>query len=403
MMKKTEKIFDVIIAGGGPAGLSLARMLGAMDLSVAVVEKQPRAALENPADDGREIALTHLSKQIMTDEGLWERISAADISLIREAKVQNGQSPYTLHFDPADTGRENLGFMVANCKIRKAAFAAAAAAPHVTIIDGAEVVKAETSAEKAFVTLSGGRTLSAKLLVAADSRFSTLRGMMGIDTDKLDFKRTCIVGRMSHQEPNDGIAYECFFYDRTLAVLPLNRDHCSIVITLDTKDADDVMKADPAALARDVEDRIDDRLGKMKVAGKLYSYPLIAVYAREFHKQRFALLGDAAVGMHPVTAHGFNLGLRGAATLAAEIGRALDVGIDIGADSVLAAYSRAHRRASKVMYEGTNTLVKLYTARTPVARIARGALLRLGNRLSPVKKMIKGQLTEIPAAERKKK
>jgi 2-polyprenyl-6-methoxyphenol hydroxylase-like FAD-dependent oxidoreductase len=108
--------------------------------------------------------------------------------------------------------------------------------------------------------------------------------------------------------------------------------------------------------------------------------------------RRFALIGDAAVGMHPVTAHGFNLGLLGQATLAREISDAAARGLDIGAHDLLARYERAHRRATLPLYLGTHALVSLFTAETPPMRIARHALLRLASRVTPVRKALAASL-----------
>jgi 2-polyprenyl-6-methoxyphenol hydroxylase-like FAD-dependent oxidoreductase len=136
----------------------------------------------------------------------------------------------------------------------------------------------------------------------------------------------------------------------------------------------------------------------MKLDTQLFPYPLISTYAQKFHAPRYALLGDAAVGMHPVTAHGFNFGLRGADALAREIQAARAVGADIGATHVLRNYSAAHRIKTRPMYFGTNALVKLYTNRSAPAAWLRGALLRLGNNLPPAKRMIMNQLTETGVA-----
>jgi 2-polyprenyl-6-methoxyphenol hydroxylase-like FAD-dependent oxidoreductase len=111
--------------------------------------------------------------------------------------------------------------------------------------------------------------------------------------------------------------------------------------------------------------------------------------------RRFALIGDAAVGMHPVTAHGFNFGLRGAETLIREIGDAARSGGDIGSASVLQRYAREHRSATYPLYTATNAIVGLYTDNSVPARIAREALLPLSNALTPIKDFMLYKLTEI--------
>ena len=122
---------------------------------------------------------------------------------------------------------------------------------------------------------------------------------------------------------------------------------------------------------------------------------LIAVHANRFVANRFAVIGDAAVGMHPVTAHGFNLGLRGQATLARQIRKALANGGDFSSRQVLQGYEAKHMRVTRPMYWGTNGIVELFTNDKPPARAVRNIVLRLANHLPPVKRIIKNRLTEI--------
>ena len=386
--------YDIIVAGAGPAGLSFARLAADAGLSILLIEKQDKKSISHPEYDGREIALTHLSHKIMKDCGMWQRISEKNISKIRDAKVVNGESPYALHFSSDGAGKENLGFMISNHLIRKAAYESAIDCKNVKLFTGLEVTTAHTNDRAAYVTLSDGKKFSCRLLVAADSRFSRLRDMMGIGAAKLDFDRLCIVSRMKIEKAHDDVAYECFHNDRTVAILPLNDDHCSIVVTADTEDGKHVMEMGEVEFAKDIAGRIDNKHGEMKLVSKRYAYPLVSVYANRFHARRFALLGDAAVGMHPVTAHGFNFGLRGGHTLASEMIRGLKLGLDIADETILHAYNNQHRLATWPIYQGTNTIVKLYTDTRPFARFARGALLRLGNKLTPAHKMIMQQLTE---------
>ena len=388
--------FDILITGAGPSGLSFARLAADAGLKIGIIEKQPEKTLVAPAYDGREIALTHLSHQIMTDCGMWSRIADKDISRIREAKVLNGESPYALHFDSLEAGKPNLGFMISNHLIRKSAFEAAMDCNNVQLMTGVEVTHAETDANGATVTLSNGKKLHARLLIAADSRFSSLRKMLSVNASTLEFNRTCIVSRMKIEKAHNYVAYECFHNDRTLAVLPLNDGHCSVVITADAEDGKVVTSMDADDFNRDIERRMESRFGKMSLVSDRYAYPLVGVYADQFYGQRFALMGDAAVGMHPVTAHGFNFGLRGAHSLANGIKQGMQVGLDIADETLLSAYNDEHRKATWFMYHGTNTLVKLFTDTRPLAKLARGALLRMGNKLGPARHIIMQQLTEAP-------
>jgi len=389
---------DIIIIGAGPAGLSFARDMASSGLNITMLEKHPEEVFADPPYDGREIALTHLSQRIMSDLGMWDLIPKDNISMIKTAKVLNGKSPYALCFDHDEAGEDTLGYMIANQQIRKAAYGSLKDFDNIKIMDKTEVISLGTNSEKGWVELSDGKNLEAPLIIAADSRFSATRRMMGISTSMLDFGRTCVVCTMSAELPHNDTAYECFHFGRTLAVLPMNNNQVSIVITLKSEESDDLLSMSDDDFAADIERRIDSKFGKMKLTSKLYPYPLVATFAKKFNKNRFAMIGDATVGMHPVTAHGFNLGLRGAHILAGEIKTALNSGTDYASQTVLENYSRKHRRICAPLYHGTNALVTLYTKETPTAKFARRALLRLGNRIGPARRLIMNQLTESKAA-----
>ncbi|HJP42829.1 MAG TPA: FAD-dependent hydroxylase, partial [Gammaproteobacteria bacterium] len=145
---------------------------------------------------------------------------------------------------------------------------------------------------------------------------------------------------------------------------------------------------------QDIASRFNHRFGEMQLEGERHAYPLIAVHANYFHSTRFALIGDASVGMHPVTAHGFNLGLRGAQVLADLIKDALSRNLDIASVNVLKQYNQKHQRNTRPLYHGTNLIVDLYNSEKISAKVIRRAALRFGNNFTPIKKIIMNQLTE---------
>jgi len=386
---------SVIIIGAGPAGLSLACSLAQAGLHATIIEKQPREALADPAYDGREIALTHLSVELMRQLGIWQLIPDDEIGLIKKAQVQDGVSPYSLDFDHRQNNLEALGYLVSNHLIRKAVFAQADSLDNIDILTGITVEAVRTDAQQASVTLSDGPVLQAALAVAADSRFSETRRKMGISASMHDFGRVAIVSRMSHARSNEQTAFECFQYGGTLAILPVSAQLSSFVVTASGKQAQALLALSDDDYRNEIRKRLGSRLGDMTVASERFAYPLVGVHADRFIDQRFALIGDAAVGMHPVTAHGFNLGLRGQNTLTKAIIAAASRGQDIGAPQVLQQYQRQHRLATLPMYYGTNGIVKLFTSESPPAKLLRQAVLRISNNLPPLKWAITRKLTEV--------
>ena len=134
-----------------------------------------------------------------------------------------------------------------------------------------------------------------------------------------------------------------------------------------------------------MENSFNNYFGKMRLLGKRYSYPLVTTYTKKFISRRFAVIGDAAVGMHPVTAQGFNLGLKGSEILINEVKAAIKNKTDIGLTAVLRNYqSKLHRVAAPV-YFATNSIINLYTTNILPAKLARQFMLRFVNTVKPVK------------------
>ena len=231
------------------------------------------------------------------------------------------------------------------------------------------------------------------MLVAADSRFSSTRRQLGISTDMHDFGRTVMVFRTKHTVPNEEIASECFFYGRTLALLPLGDYMTNCVVTIDSHRADEIHGLSKEELGAEMMRMLNNRFGKMEVISEVHTYPLVGVHARNFVAERSALIGDASVGMHPVTAHGFNLGIGGADILATVINEAHARGEDFASQAVLKRYERRHMPHTLFLFHGTNSIVKLFTNETAPARILRSAVVRLSNNLPPVKFFFSRQLT----------
>ncbi|MBR9868367.1 MAG: 5-demethoxyubiquinol-8 5-hydroxylase UbiM [Oceanospirillales bacterium] len=386
--------YDIVIIGAGPAGLSFARSLGDTSLKVLLVERSSLTTLREPPEDGREIALTHLSVEMMKASGAWQQLADKDVSPICAAKVLDGNSSYTLNFDNDDAGLDALGYLVPNDKIRKAYFEVVEGIGNVELLTEISVEDVGSGVDSAWVLLSDGERVECDLLVSADSRFSETRRKMGVPATMKDFSRTAIVCRMEHTLPHNQTAFECFHYGRTLAILPMTGNLSSIVVTVSSAEADTIFNMSEEAFAADIEQRLQGQLGSMKLYGRRHLYPLVAVHANKFIGRRYAVIGDAAVGMHPVTAHGFNLGLRSQETLTKEIKHALSRGMDIGSYTVLEKYQTNHMRVTRPLYMGTNLVVGLFTNDNFAAKIARKATLRIANNFAPLKQVITRKLTE---------
>lgn len=388
---------DIIVIGAGPTGLAFARQFANTNINLTIIEKSPLTVLQDPPYDGREIALTHFSREIMQKLDIWARIPENEIYRLRDAKVYNGKSNYTLHFQEPKLARgqetDRLGYLISNNNIRRAAYESVACMNNVQLLCGVGVKNVNTHPHNAQIELENGDILTSKLVVAADSRMSQTRRQLGISADLHDFGRTVIVFRTRHTLSNEHTASECFFYGRTLALLPLESHLTNCVITISNTKAHELLDISPEDLVREAQTMLKGKLGEMEIAGSIHTYPLMGVHANRFYTHRAALIGDAAVGMHPVTAHGYNLGLESSVTLAKLILKAHKYQKDIASKTLLEEYNFKHQLHTRPLYHGTNAMINFFTNDSTPIKLLRNAALRISNNLPPLKHLISRQLT----------
>jgi len=383
--KKKKAQFDIVIVGAGPVGIAFACGFAKSKLKIAIIDKLSRKIIANPKIDGREIALTHHSVKVLKKLNVWSYISNKSISPIKEARVLDGESKYFLNFDHQEIQKECLGYLVPNYIIRKNLYKRLKKISNITMINKAECSSINVNDNYALIKLSNRKKIKASLVVAADSRFSKIRSQMGISAFTRDFNKNMIVCRMKHEKPHKNIAYEFFRYNQTQATLPYIKNQSGIVTTANKDLTSSLMKMNKNKFNKEMENSFNNFFGKMKLLGERYSYPMITTYTKKFTSHRFATIGDAAVGMHPVTAHGFNLGLQGLDILVDVIKEAVKNKNDIGLTNVLDNYQiKLHRTAAPV-YLATNSIINLYTSNILPAKLTRQFMLRFVNTIKPVK------------------
>ena len=380
--------FDIAIIGAGPSGLSLACALAKTKLKIAIIEKNLKKKFSNPKNDGRDIALTHQSMDILKKIGVWKNINSKKISLVKEARVLDGNSSKYLHFDHTKTIEKSLGYLVPNYVIRKAIYEKLQTLKTIKIFANNKVLKIVSNKSLSKIYLKNRKILESKLTVVADGRLSKIRKKIGIYANKTNFGAAMSVFRMKHQFNNDNIASEYFHYNQTLAILPIEKKLSSIVLTLQNDTSKKFLNMAKKKINEKIENDLKGKLGKMNIIGKKYTYPMLTIYSNEFYRDRSVLIGDAAVGMHPVTAHGFNLNLRGIDILQNKIKSALLNNIDIGSTDVLKKYEKNFRKVSLPIYLATNAIVRLYSNQKPIIKLARRSLLILADAMKPAKNAI---------------
>ncbi len=399
---------DLIIAGGGLAGLSLAHAVAGAGLRVAVIDPVPLATATGAEFDGRVSALGRASYRMFDALGLADDMAAEaqpilDILVSDGAPSQgkyHGPSPLTLHFGHKDAGAGPLGYIVENRVIRVAQSRALARQGDIAFIAPDHVAAAVADADGVSVRLESGRTLRASLCVAADGRNSALRQKAGIRTVRWAYGQTGIVTTVHHARPHEGIAHEYFLPAGPFAILPMTGNRSSLVWTEPTARAHAIMQLDQGAFDAELAERFGSHWGAVRSDGPRWSYPLAFHLARDYIAARLALIGDAAHGIHPIAGQGLNLGLRDAAALAEIIVDAHRLGLDIGAPATLAGYAQWRRFDNMSLAVTTDLLNRLFSNDLPPLRFARNLGMALVDKIAPVRNLFlrhaAGEVGDLP-------
>nr|WP_234855854.1 UbiH/UbiF/VisC/COQ6 family ubiquinone biosynthesis hydroxylase [Paracoccus everestensis] len=365
---------DILIAGGGLNGPTLALALAQAGLRVIVVDSRPADARAGDNFDGRAYALAVSSQRLLKALGLWAGLTG-DSQPIGQVKASQGRPgegalPFFLHFDSAEIEEGPVGFMLEDRFLYRALLAAMR--DRVQNLPGLSVVDQQTTSGGIQATLSDGRSLRARLLVGADGRGSGVAARAGIRRQGWDYGQTALVAAIAHDHPHHGIAQQYFMETGPLAILPLPGNRSSVVWS-ETHDNARAIAALPDDAFLDVlRPRFGDYLGNISLAGARFTYPLSLSLADRYVADRVALVGDAAHGVHPIAGQGLNLGLRDVAALAEVLVDASRRGEDIGSDLVLERYQGWRRFDATSLALGMDGVNRLFGSSNPVLSAARG-------------------------------
>jgi 2-octaprenyl-6-methoxyphenol hydroxylase len=365
---------DVLIAGGGLNGTTLALALASGGLSVAIVDPAPPGSREEPEFDGRSYALALTSQRLLKVLGVWGKV-AAHAQPILEIKVTDGRagegpSPFVLEFDHAEIEEGPMGYMMEDRFLRSALLDGLAASPLVTQIEG--TVTDHKAEEGSIVAqLANGRTLRARMIVGCDGKTSPTAARAGLRRQGWRYGQTALVCAIAHELPHNGVAHQFFMPPGPLAILPLPGNRSSIVWSETEANAARIQSLDDAGYLDVLRPRFGDFLGDITLAGKRWTYPLALSMTQSFTGPRLALLGDAAHAMHPIAGQGLNAGLKDVAALAEVLADARRRGEDIGRPEVLDRYQRWRRFDTATLLLATDVFNRLFSNDNGFLRLAR--------------------------------
>lgn len=357
--------YDILIAGGGMIGTSLGVALAPLKLRVGIVEAVPRGAQQQPSFDDRSTALSRSSQRTFEAMGLWPEIVAA-ATPIRHIHVSDKGHFGFSHIDAAEQNVEALGYVVINHVLGQVLQSALADVDWLDFICPAKICGVRTSDDEVVATIEatvGQRDLSCRLLVAADGANSTVRDMIGISASRVDYEQWAVVGNLLSEKAPENCAYERFTATGPIAMLPIVDDRAAFVWILPPATAQELLTLDDDTFTERLQETFGYRLGSFSRVGKRATYPLALTKANGLIAKRSVVIGNAAHGLHPVAAQGFNLGMRDVAALCDCIADARDdlkERFDCGSAAILEDYAKWRRSDQKKLVHITDGIVRLF-------------------------------------------
>ena len=381
---------DVLIAGAGLVGLSLAPALAELGLSVALADRAPVAAPADPdgdADwDARVYAISPGSAAFLRSVGAWQLLSPERIAPVERMRVA-GDGGATLEFSAYDLGERALAWIVEERSLR-AALVPRAHAAGVAMHAPRTFASLAWSPDGGTVRFDDGSAVTARLVVAADGLRSSVRDAAGIVASVRPYGQTAVVANFRCERAHHGRARQWFRDDGgILAWLPLPGRRISIVWSAPEVLARELLGLDPAGLAARVAEAGSHALGALECVTPAAGFPLAFMRVPSMIAHRLALIGDAAHGVHPLAGQGVNLGFGDAEALTAVLRERGPVA-DAGAAVLLERYARRRVEPVRAMQAVTDGLWHLFGAAAPWVRTARNLGMAAVDRLPLAKRLL---------------
>ena len=374
--------FDVLIAGGGLVGGSLAIALAQTSCRVGLIEAVPPDSDAQPSFDDRTIALSRGSQRILESLDLWSLLQER-VWPIRQIHVSEQGRFGNAVIDATEQGLEALGFVINSRLLGQTLWQRLTELPAIQIFCPAQAGLSKAADSEpgewrsvSLQTADQHHALRTRLLVVADGARSTLRSALGIVADERDYDQVAVVANIEVDARYVGhMAYERFTSAGPLAILPGRAGHYTMVLACHADEVQLVLAMDESALLKRVQAFFGYRLGCFRRVGERHVYPLSLVTAQSVVAERAVLIGNAANGLHPVAAQGFNLGLRDVAILAeliADQSRSAADRVDPGSPDLLAAYADWRQSDQARVVSFTDGLIRLFGIDAKSVSISRG-------------------------------
>jgi 2-octaprenyl-6-methoxyphenol hydroxylase len=375
---------DVIIVGAGHAGLLLALALERLGLRPAIIADQPLELTLTAPFAGRAIALMYGSKRVFEALGVWAPL-AAIAEPVRAVVLEDRSTGTSLVYEAAEIVDHPFAYGIETRALRRVLLQLAVERPGIELVAPTRLAGLERARDHIAAALDDGRRLEAALIVGADGRGSTVRARAGLDGSARQCHQTALTFALRHELPHGGRVREFLRPAGPLALLPIG-PMLSSVTWIEAASVARHLLAGPAdGLAAALGEQIGGVLGAFQITGEPAGHPLSVHHARRFVAPRIALVGDAAHGIHPIHAQGFNLAVRDVATLAEVLVDAARRGRDLGDAEILMRYDRLRRPDARVVAGITEGLNGLFSNDLGPAKVLRRVGMNALERVAPLK------------------
>ncbi len=398
--------YDVIVIGGGMVGAACAAALGQADMTVCVIDAgEPVLHWDDDRYDLRVSAISRASQNLFENLGAWNGMVSRHVQPYSEMEVWDAKGTGRIHFDCAELGEANLGHIIENRVIVAGLVERLQQLESVSYLSRRRPVAFRAETETARLTLDDQTQLTAQLVIGADGARSWLRGQLGIQTLNRDYGQKGVVATVHVEDGHRDTAWQRFLATGPLALLPIARDHFSIVWSTSSAEADRLVALDTAAFDEELNQALGQSpLGTLSLRGPAAAFPLRRQHAPRYVDRRAALIGDAAHTIHPLAGQGVNLGLLDAAQLAEVLLQGRDQGRDLGSHSLLRRYERARKGDNLLMMGAMEGFHFLFGQDSAPVVLARNLGLSLSHRATPLKnhfmRHAMGLSRELPALSR---
>ena len=385
---------DILISGGGVAGLTAAAAFGAAGFSVICVDPAPPVTdAEGEGADLRTTAFLQPARAVLEAAGLWDRLAphAAALKIMRivDAGGETPEPRIVKDFDAGEIGDEPFGWNFPNWLLRRETVARIAELQNVSFRPGLSTRAVLTREGEALVTLSDGTQISARLLVAADGRASPVREALGIGVKTTRYGQKALAFAVTHPIPHENVSTEIHRSGGPFTLVPLpDRDGkpCSAIVWMDKGPEIARLAALPVAeFEAEMFDRSARLFGPLTLVTRRSVWPIISQIADRFEGERTALLAEAAHVVPPIGAQGLNMSL---ADLACLLDLARDNPDRLGDRAMLTAYHRRRWPEVKARVTGIDMLNRTsMLGAKPLRELRAGALNALYS-LKPVRQTL---------------